>query len=126
MYVWAWADPAITAAPTTDANRATFINRANAAQGFVITASVGVNDKPGPGNIPQPGLVVTKWISTRRSSRAITHAAMVACAWSCGRRLGRSHEQTRRSAKRYAAIVACACSDHGPRSPVGETHRIHT
>ena len=24
----------------------------------------------------------------------------------------------------YAAIVACACSPHGPRSPVGETHRI--
>ena len=22
--------------------------------------------------------------------------------------------------------VACACSLHGPRSPVGETHRIHT
>ncbi len=25
-----------------------------------------------------------------------------------------------------AAIVACACSPHGPRSPVGETQRIHT
>jgi hypothetical protein len=26
----------------------------------------------------------------------------------------------------YAAMVAWACSDHGPRSPVGETHRIQT
>jgi len=26
----------------------------------------------------------------------------------------------------HAAMVACACSPHGPRSPVGETHRIHT
>lgn len=25
-----------------------------------------------------------------------------------------------------AAMVACACSPHGPRSPVGETQRIHT
>ena len=48
MYVCAGAAPVITAAPTTDANTATFINRANAAQGFVITASVGVYAKPGP------------------------------------------------------------------------------
>ena len=30
------------------------------------------------------------------------------------------------SGNTHAAIVAWACSLHGPRSPVGLTHRIHT
>jgi hypothetical protein len=49
-------------------------------------------------------------------------------------RLNRIFPATRTSARcrvpsalqHHAAIVAWACSLHGPRSPVGETQRIHT